>query len=104
DAHQNAADDVFCLDPGELRLGVEDDAVRQHWHREFAHIVGGRVGAALRYRPGLDSAGERYGATHADAEHDIAVFAGRVDDVAQILHDRLVDEDLGCEGGHRDDR
>src|SRR5690554_5646076 len=101
DAYQDAADHVFSLDTSELRLRVEDDPMGEHRYGKVANVIRRRIRATLRDGPGLDRPGECHRPTHADPEHHVAVLAGGIHDVAQVLHDRLVDEDLCGEGGHR---
>ena len=94
DVEQDLADDGLRGDAVELRLGVEDQAMREHRDRRAPSRRRGsrrcdRCDAAQRRA----SVGEREGAADADAQPHLVGGARRVDDARDVVEHEGVDVD-----------
>ncbi len=68
--------------------------MRQHRDGQRLDVVGDHVVAARDQRQALRRPVERQGPAGADADVQVLPLAGRVDDVEQVVGDRVVDPDL----------
>ena len=76
-----------------LEERLADDPVRQHGHGQRLDVVGHHVVPARDQGQALRGPVERQGPAGADADVQVLALAGRVDDVEQVVGDRVVDPD-----------